>query len=312
MLLLLPFTASAAVATTSEDTTIVLPSNGDSYTLKNGASFNKIDVTSATITFTLDPKDQIILISTAKHKFTNDRGVETTCNTDDSRIVQSVATTGVQVVVAITPSGSCTTSTTVATGGGGGGTTGSPSVPSSPTSASPAPTPVPISTATPTPSPVLQPSVSTVPQPIISPSAAVSVSPVIITRAIRPGSQGRDIVMLQTFLASDRSLYPAGIVNGVFGPLTRMAVGRFQEKYGIARRGQPGYQVLGPKTRAKLQELTSISPPSVFLPPPPSIMSPPSSSPSSGLGISDRQVQINAFQAQIKALQDMIDKLKKR
>ena len=96
--------------------------------------------------------------------------------------------------------------------------------------------------------------------------------------------------MLQQFLASDKSVYPEGIANGTFGPKTKAAVQRFQEKYGIAKKGQVGYGLLEPKTRAKIKALSASSPaPSS------------SSSPS-----------VSALQAQLQALQDMIKKLQQK
>ncbi len=64
-----------------------------------------------------------------------------------------------------------------------------------------------------------------------------------------------DVRNLQTALKTDPTIYPEGIVNGNFGPATLRAVKRFQEKYGIASLGKPGYGTVGPATRAKLNGL---------------------------------------------------------
>lgn len=40
-----------------------------------------------------------------------------------------------------------------------------------------------------------------------------------------------------------------------FGGLTLKAIKKFQEKWGIAKNGDTGYGVVGPKTRAKLNEV---------------------------------------------------------
>ncbi|MEK7074322.1 MAG: peptidoglycan-binding domain-containing protein [Patescibacteria group bacterium] len=98
-------------------------------------------------------------------------------------------------------------------------------------------------------------------------------------------------------MATDKSIYPEGIVSGYFGPKTKAAVERFQEKYGIARKNQPGYGVVGPKTRAKLKELSGGV--STVIPSPSPI------TPSSSVTISD-------LQAQIKMLQDMLKKLQNK
>ncbi|HEY4497275.1 MAG TPA: peptidoglycan-binding domain-containing protein, partial [Candidatus Paceibacterota bacterium] len=46
-----------------------------------------------------------------------------------------------------------------------------------------------------------------------------------------------------------------GIETTTFGPATQKAVRKFQEKHGLAQPGDPGYGYVGPKTRAKLQEV---------------------------------------------------------
>ncbi len=75
---------------------------------------------------------------------------------------------------------------------------------------------------------------------------------------VRPlafGMSHNDVRNLQTALKTDSSIYPGGKVTGYFGPATLLAIKKFQEKYGIASSGQPGYGNVGPATRAKLNEL---------------------------------------------------------
>ncbi|MFH1393044.1 MAG: peptidoglycan-binding domain-containing protein [Patescibacteria group bacterium] len=75
---------------------------------------------------------------------------------------------------------------------------------------------------------------------------------------VRPlafGMSHNDVSNLQTALKTDSSIYPGGKVTGYFGPATLLAIKKFQEKYGIASEGQSGYGNVGPKTRAKLNEL---------------------------------------------------------
>lgn len=75
---------------------------------------------------------------------------------------------------------------------------------------------------------------------------------------VRPlafGMSHNDVSNLQTALKTDSSIYPSGKVTGYFGPATLLAIKKFQEKYGIASEGQAGYGTVGPKTRAKLNEL---------------------------------------------------------
>ncbi len=75
---------------------------------------------------------------------------------------------------------------------------------------------------------------------------------------VRPmalGLRHNDVTNLQNVLKADSSIYPEGKVTGYFGPATLKAVQKFQEKYGIAAPGAVGYGLVGPKTRAKLNEL---------------------------------------------------------
>lgn len=75
------------------------------------------------------------------------------------------------------------------------------------------------------------------------------------TLQMKLGMQGDEISRLQTFLKQYPEIYPEGLVTGYYGSLTKKAVERFQEKYGIAKAGDPGYGEVGPKTRAKINEL---------------------------------------------------------
>lgn len=80
------------------------------------------------------------------------------------------------------------------------------------------------------------------------------------TQDLSFGMKNLLIEVLQKDLARDPSLYPEGLVTGYFGPLTLKAVQRFQTKYGIVSSGTSvttGYGRVGPRTRAKLNELYS-------------------------------------------------------
>jgi len=80
-----------------------------------------------------------------------------------------------------------------------------------------------------------------------------------ITKELKRGDTGYEVKLLQTWLAQDASVYPEGIVNGIFGPLTEKAVIRFQEKYAsdiLAPQGLvKGTGVVDSYTRMKLNEL---------------------------------------------------------
>ena len=83
-------------------------------------------------------------------------------------------------------------------------------------------------------------------------TASQSASHYTFTKPLRRGSRNADVTALQTFLAHDPNIYPEGLVTGYFGALSEKAVGLFQEKYGVAKKGEDGYGTVGPKTRAKL------------------------------------------------------------
>lgn len=79
-------------------------------------------------------------------------------------------------------------------------------------------------------------------------------------KRLAEGARDDEVWRLQQFLAADSSIYPEGIINGKFGPLTKKAVQRFQEKHGIAKKSDSGYGEVGPKTRAKINEFIQASP----------------------------------------------------
>ncbi|MBU1015212.1 peptidoglycan-binding protein [Patescibacteria group bacterium] len=73
------------------------------------------------------------------------------------------------------------------------------------------------------------------------------------------GSTGEEVRRLQECLSQDPALYEEGTVSGYFGPLTKEAVVRFQEKYAseiLAPEGlKKGTGTVGPSTRTKLNEI---------------------------------------------------------
>ena len=58
------------------------------------------------------------------------------------------------------------------------------------------------------------------------------------------GSRGSDVASLQTFLASDITLYPQGLVTSYFGFLTKSAVSNFQSRNGLPAVGRVGPMTL--------------------------------------------------------------------
>ena len=72
------------------------------------------------------------------------------------------------------------------------------------------------------------------------------------------GIKSSSVSTLQSDLSTDSAIYPEKLVTGYFGSLTQKAIQRFQVKYGIVNSGTPsttGYGRVGPKTRAKLNEI---------------------------------------------------------
>lgn len=90
-------------------------------------------------------------------------------------------------------------------------------------------------------------------EPIPAPTLAAG-SCIPLTGSLEPESTGDAVTRLQTILAQDPQVYPSGLVTGYYGAQTDRAVKAFQEKHGIAKAGGPGYGVVGPKTRAALNE----------------------------------------------------------
>ena len=66
-----------------------------------------------------------------------------------------------------------------------------------------------------------------------------------LTNQIGIGSTGANVTNLQTFLASNSDIYPAGLVTGYYGLLTEAAVKQFQLSYGIPMVGNVGPMTLG-------------------------------------------------------------------
>ena len=131
------------------------------------------------------------------------------------------------------------------------------------------------------------------------------------TSALSLGSRSESVRSLQEVLNSDpdtqisaSGVGSSGRETTYFGPATRAAIQRFQVKYGIAGPGDTGYGLVGPATRAKLNEVSgSAAAPSTYTPAPvPSVPAP--AAPSSTSSSQAQQIadQIKAIQAQIDAI----------
>jgi peptidoglycan hydrolase-like protein with peptidoglycan-binding domain len=79
-----------------------------------------------------------------------------------------------------------------------------------------------------------------------------------ITSSLDLGATGSQVTELQTYLATNASVYPSGLVTGYFGPLTQAGVQRFQTVQGIVSAGTPettGYGRVGIQTMTRINEL---------------------------------------------------------
>lgn len=79
-----------------------------------------------------------------------------------------------------------------------------------------------------------------------------------ITSSLDLGSSGPQVTELQTYLATNSTIYPSGLVTGFFGQLTKAGVERFQTAQGIVSSGTPettGYGRVGPQTRIRINSL---------------------------------------------------------
>lgn len=71
------------------------------------------------------------------------------------------------------------------------------------------------------------------------------------------GAVGDQVRILQHKLSMLPDIYPEGVISGFFGEKTLGAIKKLQIKYRIVDSEQdPGYGIVGPKTRSKLTELT--------------------------------------------------------
>lgn len=89
-------------------------------------------------------------------------------------------------------------------------------------------------------------------------SLGVQSASALITSSLDFGSTGSQVTELQTYLATNASIYPSGLVTGYFGSLTQAGVQRFQAAQGIVSSGTPattGYGRVGPITMARINSL---------------------------------------------------------
>lgn len=211
-----------------------------------------------------------------------------TCGSSSSVLNLSLASSYSSETVTVIPSTATCVDQSVTSGGSGSSESSSSSSSSttsttstsdtSTTSSSSAP-----STTTTTTTTTVEPSTTTAAPVSTTVSVPVVVStPVpVLTSEINPGARSDDVTTLQTLLAKDPTIYPAGTISGYYGPLTTAAVKNFQAKYGLPTVGR-----VGPATLAKINEVYGTTQPS-------SVQAQTSS---------QIQTQIESIQQQIQAL----------
>jgi|GEM_PF-696117 len=90
-------------------------------------------------------------------------------------------------------------------------------------------------------------------KPIPAPlSAEVAQTLVKLTKSLAPGAKGATVKTVQEILKTEGLLVKP---SAKMDTATRNAIKKFQEKYGIAKKGQTGYGTLGPKTRALMNKM---------------------------------------------------------
>lgn len=282
-----PFAALAADITS--EITLVLPSTGESYSLNNGSSFDTLTINNDNFEFAVSSGQTVVLRSGNKRNLSNNQNVSITCGSGESSINATFTST---VTFTVTPSGTCG-STSGGGGGGGGGTGATP-----PPAPAPAATPPPAAAATSSTPPVVPvtppPTPATIPVPTPIP---IPTPTVFFPRDLSFGLSGDDVAQLQALLAADPSIYPEGQVTGYYGALTRTAVRRFQQKYGLPQVGR-----VGSMTRGKLMEIFGGS--GNFTAPP----APPSAQASFPMGLLTKTLRGQMRDQEVKILQEFLAK----
>ncbi len=249
-LLFFPLLALAAYDDVSLTTDTRIALTGETLNVSGSTAYvQSIDVTSDSFTATLVPgsggSSSLKVSSPSLYKFTHSVTPQSgyvdaeVCNSSESSVTfaplsgQTIQVT-VQVNTASVCSGGSSGSSSGGGGGGGGGTTAAP--PLAPPVAPPTP-------------------------PAVPPAAPTMAISAIFTRTLKVGLTVEDVKRLQQLLNADSDTRVAvagpgspGKETTTFGVLTQRAVGKFQLKYKVVTSsGDPGYGIVGPKTRAKLQ-----------------------------------------------------------
>lgn len=175
-------------------------------------------------------------------------GIVSTCTGSASTLALLAPPTGQSTIVVNVSSSLCTSGTSSGSSGGGGGTV------------------VGLITGNGSPASILPVASSTntsLPTASIAPDSAKKLA--ILTANLKRSTKNAQVKVLQQMLNKDSATLITTVGSGspgqetaFFGALTEQAVKKFQAKHNIVSFGSPattGYGAVGPKTRAKLNEL---------------------------------------------------------
>ena len=228
--------------TFAAETTLIV--GGETLYVLNGGTAASYSIGASSVSFNMEDGSSITVRSLAKRVLNTNLSDTYSCASTFSTASRTSTATE---TFTITPTD--TTCSISGTGGAGVVTSGGTTVtavtetPTAATSSTPAPT----MESTVTPAPVVA-----APQ-VSAPSVQIMAGAPLVKR-LAISSQNNDVRQLQEMLVND-GVYPEGLITGYYGQLTKKAVQRFQEKYGIAKQGDPGYGDVGPNTRAKLNQI---------------------------------------------------------
>lgn len=260
MSLALPLASFAGTNNVTLGTSAILTVGGYNLTVSGtSATVGSVTVGASNFSVVLQPGSLIAVSSATGQVLANDAPSANVTGNQCSGGVSTLTLSSVSssdVTVTVTPSastctGSATNSTSANTGGGGspggggGGGGGYNFVTPAATTAKPA-----------------TPSVTTTPIAVVQPTT-VTPSSYTFSKPLSVGVDNSDVKKLQQVLNTDADTRIAASGAGspgrettYFGSATLNAVKKFQVKHGLAGPGDPGYGSVGPKTRAKLSEIS--------------------------------------------------------
>ncbi len=261
---LLPGLAFAAYNDVSLRTSAVISAGGQTFNVEGDSNVvESITVTANDFSFVLQPNSTLKVSSPSRNQLeTNaDRQYITdlACDETNSYIKLSSSASS-NITITLSPKGG----TCPIGAGGGGSNAGTSSSGGGSSSVSVAPqAPAATISALMAQIALLQARIAAFVNGTPAPSYPVaSVPPGLIISTLASGSRGGEVKLLQQFLnthgfqVSSSGAGSPGQETETLGGLTVKAVQKFQEKYGIAKVGDSGYGVVGPKTRAKIKELS--------------------------------------------------------